>query len=461
MKRFSIRRRLLWLLLGSLVLVWGVMLAAGYRKAHEEIHQLADIRLQQGAHTLLALDLKRLARLARLDATERKDDDDDADEAQHGEGVPALAFQVWSDHGELLLASKNAPPLSQRLGRGYATLTVNGEEWRTYSGQDYKRKNQVTVLEPLALRNHPAHELAGRMAQVLLLALLPLAVLLWISIRQGLKPLTRLSEAIHARDADNLEPLQLRGIPDEVQPLIGALNHLLERLTRSLDKERAFTADAAHELRTPLAAIKVQAEVALAATDAATSRYAMQQVIAAVNRTTHLAQQLLLLARLEQIEPKSQQIVDLAQLAADGISARADAALRSGIEIELVAIADALVSGDPTMLGILLDNLLDNAIKYGGEHGQRIVVTLQRSNQAVQLLVADDGEGVAADERARLPDRFFRVAGHSALGSGLGLSIVAKIAAAHGGALGIGEGLDGRGLGVSVCLPFRDTFPAL
>lgn len=449
MKRYSIRRRLLWLLLGSLVVVWSAMLGVSYHKVHKEIHELADARLQQGAHTLLTLDLKRLARLAKTSETnETKHDEDDG----HRDDVPPLAFQVWGDDGKLLLASAGVPAARYLSGNGYATRTIDRQDWRSYSVHDRKRDYQVTVLEPLFIREHPIAELAGRMGQVLALALPLLALLIWLSIRHGLRPLMRLSDAISARDAINLESIQLQQVPDEARPLIAALNDLLQRLAHSLDKERAFTADAAHELRTPLAAIKVQAEVALAAHDESISRHAIEQVIAGVNRTTHLAQQLLLLARLEHVEHDARQAVDLGQMAADCVAQRADEAGQKEIECELKAEFDCVLQGDPAMLAVLLDNLLDNAIKYG-RRGGRIVVSVRRDAGVLLLTVEDDGDGVSDTDRARLRDRFFRIEGQAAPGSGLGLSIVEKIAAAHGGTVDISVGLGGRGLGVSVRFP--------
>lgn len=449
MRRYSIRRRLLWLLVGSLVLVWGAMLGVSYHKAQEEIHELADARLQQGAHTLLMLDLKRLSRFARMNEANVSED---GKYDEHDNVVPPLAFQVWGDDGKLLLTSAGAPPAPYMPKNGYATRTIDHHDWRSYSVHDRKRDYQVTVLEPLSVRQHPVAELAGRMGQVLALALPLLALLVWLSIRHGLRPLMRLSEAIGARDAANLEPIQLRQVPDEVHPLITALNKLLERLAHSLDKERAFTADAAHELRTPLAAIKVQAEVALGAQDESVRRQAIEMVIAGVNRTTHLAQQLLLLARLEHLEPDVRQSVDLGQVAADCVAQRVDEADKKEIECELEAERNCTLQGDPAMLAVLLDNLLDNAIKYG-HRGGHIVVSVKREASGLCLAVEDDGEGVAEADRARLRDRFFRVEGQAAPGSGLGLSIVEKIAAAHSGSVDIHGGLNGRGLGVSVRFP--------
>lgn len=445
MKLFSIRRRLFVMLLGSLVLTWAAMLGFGYQKAHEEIHELADARLQQAARTLLVLDLKRLGRLAEASEEQGSGDDHGDDEA------PPLAFQAWGEDGKLLLDSANAPEAAFVAADGFLTRELEGRQWRSYSLQDSRHGYRVTVFEPLAERDHPAQELAGRMGKVLLLALPLLALLAWISIRHGLAPLGRLSLAIASRDARNLEPIQLQRVPEEAAALVSALNALLERLARSLDQERAFTADAAHELRTPLAAIRVQAEVALAAQDAQSRQQAIAQVIAGVDRTTHLAQQLLLLARLEHVCAAGAQTIDLGQLAADAIARQANEAVAKGIDCALDAHNGSVTTGDPTTLAILIDNLLDNAIKYGKPDGH-IAVVVKRDGDALLLTVADDGEGVHETDLTRLRDRFFRGEGHAASGSGLGLSIVEKIATAHGGSVSYGAGINGAGLGVTVRL---------
>ncbi|WP_306581357.1 ATP-binding protein [Dokdonella sp.] len=445
MTRFSLQRRLLLLLVGSALLVWVAMLVAGHDKARAEINELADVRLQQAARTLLVLDLKRLARLVQAGAAAMQAFDADRDDS-----VQPLAFQVWNDRGELLLASAGAPAIPDADADGYATRTIDGRAWRSYSLVDRHHAYRVTVLEPLDVREHPVRELTGRMGQVLLWSLPLLALLTWASIRRGLQPLARLSHALAARDAGRLEPLQVQRIPREVGTLVAALNDLLARLARSLDRERTFTADAAHELRTPLAAIKVQAEVALRATDEAARRTAIAQVIAAVNRTSHLAEQLLLLARLEYAPAGGQAHMDLAQLAADAIARHADAALRAGIELELNASAGSTLRGNAAMLSVLIDNLLDNAIQYGN-HGGRAVVEVRPDGDVLLLRVADDGAGVAPDERERLRDRFFRGSDNRATGSGLGLSIVDRVAAAHHARVEFGSGLTpGSGFGVSV-----------
>lgn len=439
----SLRARLLLLLIGSLVLAWGAMLAVGYDEVREEIHELADARLQQGARTLLAVDLKRLARLAQAGARDRAGGHGDGDQVQ------PLAFQVWSVDQRLLLASPDAPAARFDSGDGYATRAIDARAWRSYSLLDAHHGYRVTVLEPLALRDRPVHEVAWRMGRVALWALPLLGVLVWLSVARGLAPLARLARAVGSRDAGNLASIDARRVPAEVAALVAALNGLLARLRDSLERERTFTADAAHELRTPLAAIRVQAEVALNTDDAVTRRQAMMQVIAGVDRSTHLARQLLTLARLEQDDALPRQAVDLGALAAEVLALRAGAADARAIDVDLQVEPGCVVRGDPGTLRILIDNLVDNAIKYGGSGGH-IAVAVRRRADAWQLTVADDGAGVAAAEWPRLRDRFYRGAERGAPGSGLGLSIVERIAAAHHATVVIGTGIDGRGLAVSV-----------
>ncbi len=454
MKRFSLQRRLLLLLLGGLAAVWVLMLGAGYHEISSQVGQLADARLQQGARTLLALDLKRLTRVADTGAANPEDARGHEPDAR----VPPLRFQVWSRAGALQLASTGAPAAPFVAAAGYATRRLDDSDWRSYTVYDAHHGYWLVVLEPLAVREHPIHEVAEQVGRVALFALPVLVLLVWLGVRTGLTPLGRLSRAIGTRDADNLEPIHVHRVPDEAAPLVAALNALLARLARSRDRERAFTADAAHELRTPLAAIKVQAEVALNASAGAERRHAMAQVIAGVDRATHLAQQLLTLARLEHGGAPEPTPVDLATLAADCIARRAGDAAARGIELELAAEPDCVLQGDPTTLGILLDNLLDNAIKYGTS-GTRVRVGVRRIDGSLLLTVADDGPGVSADDRQRLRDRFYRVEGSAAAGSGLGLSIVERIATAHAGILDLDPGADGHGLVVTVRFRTRNAPP--
>ena len=449
MKQSSIRRRLLALLLGGVAAVWLAMLAASYFELREEVDELADARMEQSAHTLLLLDLKRLHLFA--------EDQGDAEEGheKHDEHTRHVDFAVWRSDGTLLLRSPGAPQAAFDDHTGFAAFRDASGTWRSYALYDLRKGYQVRVFEPAALRTGLAGKLTGRMAQMLLLVLPVLALFVWVATSRGLKPLTTISRAISSLGADNLQPVSLERVPAEVQPLVDSLNKLLARLSDSIDRERSFTADAAHELRTPLAAIKVQAEVALAAQDEVQRSLAIRQVITGVQRTTHLVQQLLLLARLDHAEASQAQQVDLGAIAVDSAARFADAATRRGIMFDVDVQPGCSVPGDPAALSAMVDNLLDNAVKYGSEQGHVEVRVARDGGQGghISLSVMDDGPGVAEQDRVRLTDRFYRVAGNRASGSGLGLSIVERIAKRFGASLQIGDGIGGLGLGIRISFP--------
>jgi len=452
MKTFSLRRRLVLLILGSLLALWLAMLALGYYGAREEVDELADARLRETVRLLMLLDLRRLDALA-ADAGQEGHDD------EHEHGI-RLSFQIRDRDGRLLLRAPDAPDAAYDPRDGHATLRRDGAAWRTYA-QHSRAGYQVRAFEPLAARAAITRKAAWRMAQPLLLSLPLLALLVWSAAGSGLKPLDALSKALALRNADQLEPVSLALAPAEAQPLLQSLNALLERLARSIERERAFTADAAHALRTPLAAIKVQAEVALAARDDAERRHALNQVVAGVERATRLAQQLLALARLDHGAAGAGQLLDLGALAAAGAAAHADGAVRRGMELEVDAQPGCMLRADPVALSVLLDNLLDNAVKYG-RRGGRIAVRVGRDGDTVALAVCDDGPGVPEENRAGLARRFYRAPGSQAEGSGLGLAIVDSVARNWDGTLRFGPGLDGRGLGVTVRFPSAGTpAPAL
>ena len=448
MKRFSLRRRLTLLLSLSLVLVWAATLLFSYREVREEVNELFDARLEEGARTLMLLDLKRLRQLSAAEnlAAPEGDQDRDHDPAQH------LSFQVWNGDGSLLLRSAQAPNAAFANPAGFRTVTIGGQSWRSVSLWQAKYGFQVRVFEPLRARRDLAARVSQRMLMPLLYALPALALLIWLSIGRGFRPLAALSRAIAARDADNLERITIEQVPLETLPLIDGLNQLLRRLAASLDKERSFTADAAHELRTPLAAIRVQAEVALAAQEPGQRQTAVRHIVEGVDRTTHLVEQLLLLARIDHPDRNSWAPLDLGELAARCAARYAEQAVGKGIELEVAAEAACLVSGDGTTLDVLIGNLIDNALRYTPAGG-RVALSVARTGGRIALAVRDSGPGIPPEARARIFDRFYRVGEQPAPGSGLGLSIVQRVAQSHGAEIELERGLDDRGLGLRLNFP--------
>ena len=303
------------------------------------------------------------------------------------------------------------------------------------------------------------NELAGKIALSLLvpflLAIPLVAPLIWFSIERGLQPVNWVSDEVKQRAVENLKPIVITDVPDEVRPLIDSINTLLSRLEYSFENERRFTADAAHELRTPLAALKTQAQVALRASETGQRKKALEQVISGVDRATHLVQQLLTLARLD---PQFARVEDakfgLHQVVVRVLTDLAPEALAKKIELTFEEDRGALVKGDAEMIGILTSNLVRNAIRYTPEHGS-VEVRIGEDDDAVLLHVIDNGPGIDPEERSHVFERFYRTLGNRVSGSGLGLSIVKRIADLHHAQVELDSGENGRGLWVRVRFPKR------
>jgi two-component system, OmpR family, sensor kinase len=280
-----------------------------------------------------------------------------------------------------------------------------------------------------------------------------LGLLLWIGIGQGLRPLAALAGEVAQRDPDNLAPLAGRA-PREVAPVIEQLNRLFARIERSLERERRFTADAAHELRTPVAGIKAQAQVArLAAGEGARNR-ALDQVVSGADRAARLVEQLLTLARLDSADRSQLHECDLRELALQCVAELAPAALNKGVSLELADGVSVQAPVIAPLVQVLLRNLIDNAIRHSNA-GSEVRVRVALQDGAAQLSVTDSGPGIPADQREKVLMRFYRLPEAGEGGSGLGLSIVQRIAEIHGAQLALAEAATGKGLEVHVRFPLQ------
>ncbi|WP_175052908.1 ATP-binding protein [Paraburkholderia sediminicola] len=457
----SIRRRLMLLVLASIALIWGIALITSYRQATREVGEWEEARLAELAQILALLDERNLTTLAnaRIDVREEeKGGEPGANDSDDDDSLPRDAlFQVRSANGEVLAGSPqlralHAWDLPVPTSSGAQNMTLGGQIWHTFTLRDTTLGHTVRVFEPANTRSDLVSGVASRIARPTLIALPVLALLVWFSIGWSLVPLKVLSGAIRARDINRLEPVDIGRAPTEVRPLVDAINLVLSRLRHSIERERAFTADAAHELKTPLAAIKVQAQVALAEPDTALQRVAMQRVVQGVDRSARLAEQLLLLARLDAHETLATSPLRPATVAKDALLANEPNAQQKDIRVTLTGDMRAEINAEPVLMGILLDNLLDNAIKYGHAGGS-IEVAVRYDAGRVHITVRDDGPGVAPSDLDRLTHRFFRATGNQATGSGLGLSIVARIAEHFGASLRVGAGVGEQGLAVEVSFP--------
>jgi len=437
--RPSLRRRLLFLLSGTVLAAWLATAAFTYFDAREEIGEMLDAHLAQSAGLIAAqleheIDDDHAARTPRQYKHERK-----------------IAFQVWDRKGRLLLRSASAPEVQlQSRSEGYGDAVIDGKRWRIFSRWDESRQYLVQVGERYELRDELAQSVASHLLHPLAVALPALALLIWLGVGAGLAPLGGVAREVARRAPDNLAPLDEASAPREISPLIGALNALFDRLRTSLEQERRFTADAAHELRTPLAAVKTQAQVALGASSDAARDRALANVVAGADRAARLVEQLLVLARLDpQTALTPGQTVDLRELARQGTAEIAPAAAARGVEVGLVPGDAAPVAGDAVLLAVLLRNLLDNAVRYTPSGGE-VEVSVERTSGGVSLAVIDNGPGIPEAERGKVFERFHRLLGSGEEGSGLGLSIVRRIADLHRAGVSLDTGPGGRGLRVEV-----------
>lgn len=426
--------------------VWLILSVVAWREAESEAEELFDAHLAQTAALLVILS--------------REESGDLPEELPSHRYARKVAFQIWTDKGKLLARSTTAPrePLTDQ-SKGFSDRRIDGRYWRIYSKHDERHHHQILVAETYEARNAVGKELAKHLLMPLIFALPMLALGLVLLMRQHFKPLHRLATSIGQRSPDRLDPIALTGVPSEIQPIIEQTNRLLQRVSDSIDQERRFTADAAHEIRTPLAVIRTYAQVAVAATDPEERQRALLSVVQASDRATHLLAQLLTMARLDN-EALTRNFVacDLRKIAVDVIADITPQALEQQVEVMLDEGSAAWVRGEPALLAVLLRNLIDNAIRYSPS-GTFVAVTIKRTKDEVRLTVSDQGPGIPEAERERVLSRFTRLSGNAAPGSGLGLSIAHRIAQIHGSTLTLQDGPGEYGL--SVCVSFLATTPPI
>ena len=283
---------------------------------------------------------------------------------------------------------------------------------------------------------------------------LPLVALaIWLAVTRAIVPLVRLARDVGLRGADRLAPVDAAEAPREIVPLVDALNHLFARLERSFENERRFTGDAAHELRTPLAALRTHAEVALTTASDERRRRSLEQVVAGVERAARLVEQMLTLARLDAASPRDETAADLGEIAREVVEAMRPEAAARRVTVELEAPSKGPeVGGEPAMLHALVRNLVENALRHAPEAGM-VRVGLGEEGGRAKLAVEDSGPGVPPEFLERIFERHFRLPGDSGGAAGLGLSIARRVAQLHGGAIGADASPSLGGLRVTVTFP--------
>jgi signal transduction histidine kinase len=369
-----------------------------------------------------------------------------------------VMYQIGTRSGQILYRSPGAPaaPLTAGEGPGCSNITLGGRSWRTCSLASRSTPLVIHMAEPLGYRAALLSRTMRAVALPLASALVLLTVLIGIVTERAFRPVRRIAAELAERRDDDLSPVNTAEMPVETHGLGVALNGLLARQAEVLARERRFTADAAHELRTPLAALRVQAQVAARAGSTAETRSALEKLQANIDRTTHLMSQLLSLSRLEpgssfipgQVT-EAQRVVDLVM-----------EDLAPGARDKQVAIAVAgchhEVPGSSEVLYLLLRNLLENSIRNVSTGG-RVALEVAVADRRALLKISDDGPGIPCAERTRAFERFYRIPGSATGGSGLGLSIVGRIVELLGGKIELAAPAAGTGLVVTVTLPFTSA----
>jgi two-component system sensor histidine kinase QseC len=430
---YSLRRRLVWLLTGSVAAIWLLSALVVYQRAHHEADELLDAQLTQVADTLLAI----------VAAGEVEHFMKELQDHSHHNPVP-IAFEVWHDeHGRMqrLATSMGHAGFDAGIGPGFSERPYEGARWRFYAAQDADAEYRVVVGQAHAARENLAREIGLSLLIPAALALPLMALAVWWGVGRNLRPVDTVAQQVGTLDAQALTPLdESPALPEEIAPLRTALNALIRRVNEAFENERRFTADAAHELRTPLAALKVQAQVALRAQTADSQQHALAQVIAGVDRMTHLVEQLLTLAR---VDPSTQGSPPAPLDPAETLTAVCEELLpqaqRQGQTLVIEVATGCRIAITTAWLRVAVRNLIDNAVHYAGD-GARIEVRLAHRGTGCAITVADDGPGVAPALRSQLSARFVRGEVENE-GCGLGLSIVARIASLSHAQLELGDGL--------------------
>jgi two-component system, OmpR family, sensor histidine kinase QseC len=355
-------------------------------------------------------------------------------------------FQVWDKHGHLLI-SDGSNLLLKDIPLGFSDQMIKGNDWRAYATLDAKTQIKIIVAELYNLRRELADNIARSNANILLITYPLFGLLVWFIISLALRSITRVTSEISNRASTFLEPVQLTQIPHEIKPLVAELNQLFIRLKLAFERNKRFAADAAHELRTPLAALKTHAQIALKSDNEADRTKALQRVIESVNRSSHVVAQLLTLSRLGEEEALTDvRPLDLHKLATEIIAYIAPQALEKNIEIELgPSPYKPMVMGNDTAIGILIRNIVDNAIRYTPPNGG-VKVEIIDTGKRIILRVTDTGTGIPVELRERVFERFYRILGNKASGSGLGLAIVNQISSLHHASIHLATPSNGLGL---------------
>ncbi|RPI41311.1 MAG: two-component sensor histidine kinase [Betaproteobacteria bacterium] len=436
----SLRTRLLWFLLAAIVATAAAQAVIAYRTALAEADDIFDYHMQQ-----MALSLR--AGMPVTGSAFR------TEEIPHEEGFDFIV-QIWTAEGNHVFQSARRI-LPDRAVLGFSMVPVGGTTFRIYSMQS--GAGVIQVAQDVAVRKQMASTLAWRTVAPIVVMAPVLMLVAWWVVSSSLAPVARVRRQVAEHQVDDVREVSEVGLPEEIRPLVRELNLLFQRVRQAFEAQKSFVADAAHELRSPLAALRLQVQGLQRASDDAAREVAIGRLSAGIDRATRLVEQLLLLARHQAgaasgLRPEP---VDLSEIARKGIADLAPLARERNIDLGMAHADSGRVSGHAEALRIMVRNLVDNAVKYSPQGGS-VDVDVRRVDAGLQLSVEDSGPGIPEADRGRVFDRFHRVPGTTAPGSGLGLAIVKSIADLHGARIALGASERLGGLRVSVTFGAHD-----
>lgn len=436
----SIRRTLLVSLVGGLLAGAIIIPFASYFNAAEEMREL------------FSDSMKRMAIVVKEQVFAKSDIQKDVDSLASDEPEESSVIQIWDDKGRLLhsLPQEIALPLQPQEGFGKATL--QGQTWSTFT---LKAGNDgfIQVAQPRHIIGTMIEESAIRTLIPLIVLFILLGLGAWFVINKSLLSLSHLSRLIASQNIDQLSPLSVSEVPDEVQPIVKAINRLLERLDQAMALQRQFTADAAHELRTPLTAIKIQAELLDRTQSPVERKEAMKKLSEGIERGINMATQLLSASRAAIVKPTFDfQVIRLDHIVKSCVTSFVPVASLKEVKITFDPCDKCNISADEEGIRILVNNLLDNAVRHT-KPGGTVNISLCIQDRKPVLKIADAGPGIIETEKNKIFQRFYRVPGTSSSGAGLGLSIVKDIASNHQAVVTVGNGPNN--IGTTFCVVFR------
>jgi two-component system OmpR family sensor kinase len=431
----SLRVRLILLFGVAIVAAAAIQFITSFQASMRQANKLFDYHMQQMALALQDSSLGPVQWHALYDT------DNNAFE---------FVIQIWTEGGLRVYQSRSYRFLPDQTVLGYSTVTLDNGDWRVYAVKNDKRV--IQIAQKMTAREDRAIAFALHALWPVLPVSLLLFVAAWWVVTSALSPLNRIGHDLANRNADSLAPVSDRGVPQEVARLVAELNSLLSRMGQALQSQQRFVADAAHELRSPLTALKLQVQTLARAKDEAARTHAITRLLGGVDRASRLVEQLLLLARQDPLSHACEPtVVSLPACVEQAIADVAPLASSRHIELQYAATAPADVRGDADGLRIMIRNLLDNAVRYTPEYG-RVQIDLTTAESAASLLIQDSGTGIPQQELVRVFDRFYRIPGTKPSGSGLGLAIVKAIADLHQATVELNNRATG-GLAAKVSFP--------